>query len=249
MGSIKLIAFNASIDFFHRPLFSFFFFIVFSSGKMRIFFLFFYLFCMILVANGFHGKTGFRERDSDASTAGRNQTGIARRDRRNPAVVVPIATTIVGLIAKYAKRKMSKGKKKVLQEWIKEMYEEMDPQMDKETKERILKDRLDPKKCAKSGWSGWGLCIDGKVVGCSLSGNLYYYCWHTCDDSWCWTTRFGIDLGCNSDWDCGRDAILHNEYEIPDSFNRTSSHNGPILPLDDVTDSVSDHEPLDSVLE
>merc|ERR1711942_590014 len=149
MGSIKLIAFNASIDFFHRPLFSFFFFIVFSSGKMRIFFLFFYLFCTILVANGFHGKTGFRERDSDASTAGRNQTGIARRDRRNPAVVVPIAATIVGLIAQLAKGKMSKEKKKVLQEWITEMYEEMDPQMERETKDRILKNRLDPKKMRK----------------------------------------------------------------------------------------------------
>merc|ERR1711942_270977 len=209
--------------FFIAHFFLSLFFKVFSSGKMRIFFLFFYLSCMILVSNGLHGKTGVRERDSAASTAGRNPTGIARRDRRNPAVVVPIATTIVGLIAKYAKRKMSKGKKKVLQEWITEMYEDVDPQMEKETKDRILKNRLDPKKCAKSGWSGWGLCIDGKVVGCSLSGNLYYYCWHTCEDSWCWTTRFGIDLACNSNWDCGRDAFLHNEYEIPEEDSKRSN--------------------------
>merc|ERR1711942_610562 len=172
MGSIKLIAFNASIDFFHRPLFSFFFFIVFSSGKMRIFFLFFYLFCTILVANGFHGKTGVRERDSAASTAGRNQTGIARRDRRNPAIAVPIASFITGLYAK--KTRMLKGKKKYLQEWIAEMYEEMDPQMEKETKERILKNRLDPNRCPRSRWS-WTLgirgimCIDGQIVKCTLA--------------------------------------------------------------------------------
>merc|ERR1711862_938296 len=107
-------------------------------------------------------------------------------------------------------------------------YEIMDPHMAIETKRRIMTNRLDEKKCAKSKYldSDSALCIDGKVVGCSISENLYYYCWHTCGDSYCWTKRLSKYLRCNTWMDCGRDAFLNNAYEIPN-----------------VTDSVSEKKP------
>merc|ERR1711942_647885 len=223
--------FSASSAFFSLTFFSFFFF---PGFEMRVFFLFFYLSYMILESNSIHAKTvsGVRERDSSASSAGRNRRGIPW-EIIGKAIgnLLPLGR---GVKTSLEKKRPEGGENKFGEKeagrwnetigWLKEMYEKMDPHMEIETKRRIMMNRLDQNKCAKSKYSG--LCIDGKVVGCSLYRNLYYYCWHTCGDSWCWTKRLAKDLRCNTWMDCGSDAFLNNEYEIPD-----------------VTDSESEHEP------
>merc|ERR1711942_237791 len=245
MGSIELFVYSAAIAFFSLTFFLSFFSQVFSAGKMRIIFLFFYLSYIILESNSIHGKTvsGVRERDSDASSAVRN--------RRAPKTWTKIGKEIGKEIMKWlamevgeklTKKVLGKGSEKKkpeledqekpsegdqVQEWMKEMNEKMDPHMELKNFSRIMRNRLDQKKCAKSKYVGQGVCIDGNIVGCFISKNLYYYCWHTCGDSWCWTKRFEKDLRCNTLTDCVGDAFLNNEYEISkvtkEIFNITES--------------------------
>merc|ERR1711862_752947 len=205
MGSIELFVFSASSAFFSLTFFSFFFF---PGFEMRVIFLFFYLSYMILESNSIHGKTvsGIRERDSGASSAERNRRGVGTKIAKKIAekAVEKAKTHLV-------EKKPEEGKKPLdgIDAWVEEMYEIMDPNMAIETKRRIMTNRLDEKKCAKSKYSDSDsvLCIDGKVVGCSISENLYYYCWHTCGDSYCWTKRLSKYLRCNTWMDCGRDAF------------------------------------------
>merc|ERR1711942_397853 len=217
MGSIELFVFSASSAFFSLTFFSFFF----------------YLSYIILESNSIHGKTvsGIKERDSGASSAERNRRGVGTKIAKKiaKAIVTFFAKKIAEKALKKAKTHLE-GKKPLdgIDAWVEEMYEIMDPHMAIETKRRFMTNRLDEKKCANSKYldSDSALCIDGKVVGCSISENLYYYCWHTCGDSYCWTKRLAKYLRCNTWMDCGRDAFLNNAYEIPD-----------------VTDSVSENEP------
>merc|ERR1711862_923092 len=142
---------------------------------------------------------GIRERDSGASSAERNRRGV----------VTKIAKKITKAIVTFFAKKLAEKAMKKAKTHLEEMYEIMDPHMAIETKRRIMTNRLDEKKCAKSKYSDSGLCIDGKVVGCSISENLYYYCWHICGDSYCWTKRLSKYLRCNTWMDCGRDAFLN----------------------------------------
>merc|ERR1711942_457025 len=246
MGSIELFAFSASSAFFSLTFFSFFFF---PGFEMRVIFLFFYLSYMILESNSVHGKTvsGIRERDSGASSAERNQRGVGTKIAKKiaKAIVTFFAKKIAEKAVEKAKthlseKKPEEGKKPLdgIDAWVEEMYEIMDPNMAIETKRRIMTNRLDEKKCAKSKYSDSdsALCIDGKVVGCSISKNLYYYCWHTCGDSYCWTKRLSKYLRCNTWMDCGRDAFLNNAYEIPD-VSDSVSENDPVVIVEPQPDS------------
>merc|ERR1711875_122545 len=172
MGSIELFVFSASSAFFSLTFFSFFFF---PGFEMRVFFLFFYLSYMILESNSIHGKTvsGIRERDSGASSAERNRRGVGTKIAKKiaKAIVTFFAKKIAEKAVEKAKTHLE-GKKPLdgIDAWVEEMYEIMDPNMAIETKRRIMTNRLDEKKCAKSKYSDSksALCIDGKIPHCTV---------------------------------------------------------------------------------